>query len=134
MSMPHAEPVRRGAGEIHLRFPAEPRHLRLARLTASGLASDLGFTIDEIEELRLAVDEACATLIDAASGETDVHLVYVEADEGLVIEGRCACDGVVGPLHPVAEAILSTTVDDYQIVTEDGARSFRLRKRPTDRR
>jgi serine/threonine-protein kinase RsbW len=123
-----------GVADVQLSFPSEARHLRLARLTASGLAGDLGFTIDEIEELRLAVDEACAVLVEEASAGSHIHLVYRIDPDGLVIEGRCATDDGAGArLHPVAEAILSTTVDEYRVLVDEGQKCFRLLKRPTER-
>ena len=36
-----------------------PEFLRLARVTAAGLAGRLGFSFDEVEDLRLAIDELC---------------------------------------------------------------------------
>ena len=35
----------------------DPEFLRLARVTATGLASRLRFTFDEVDDLRLAIDE-----------------------------------------------------------------------------
>src|ERR1700757_1797194 len=47
------------ADEVRLVVPARPEFLRLARVTAAGLAGRLGFSYDEIEDLRLAIDELC---------------------------------------------------------------------------
>src|SRR3954470_14175916 len=49
--------------EVRLAVPAMPEFLRLARVTASGPASRLGFSFDEVEDLRLAIDELCYALI-----------------------------------------------------------------------
>ena len=55
---------RRGAGdEIRLRVPITPDLVRLVRVVASGLASRLGFPIDAVEDVRLAVDELCWTCL-----------------------------------------------------------------------
>jgi hypothetical protein len=38
-------------------------NIRLARLVASGLGSELGLTVEEIDDLRIAVDEACYWIV-----------------------------------------------------------------------
>ena len=55
---------------VELRLPAEPAYLSVLRTATAGLAARLDFTLDEIEDLRIAVDEACALLLpDAVAGE-----------------------------------------------------------------
>lgn len=49
---------------VHLRVPADPAYLAVIRTATAGLAARLDLTLDEIEDLRIAVDEACALLID----------------------------------------------------------------------
>jgi serine/threonine-protein kinase RsbW len=54
---------------VELRLPAASAYLSVLRTATAGLAARLDFTLDEIEDLRIAVDEACALLIpDAAEG------------------------------------------------------------------
>ena len=54
---------------VELRLPAASAYLSVLRTATAGLAARLDFTLDEIEDLRIAVDEACALLIpDAADG------------------------------------------------------------------
>jgi anti-sigma regulatory factor (Ser/Thr protein kinase) len=48
---------------VELTFPAHPRYVSTARLVASSLASDLDFSVDEIDELRIAIDEALTVLV-----------------------------------------------------------------------
>jgi serine/threonine-protein kinase RsbW len=49
---------------VHLRVPADPAYLAVIRTATAGLAARLDLTLDEIEDLRIAVDEACALLLD----------------------------------------------------------------------
>jgi serine/threonine-protein kinase RsbW len=47
--------------------PAAPAYLGVRRTATAGLAARLQFTLDEIEDLRIAVDEACAMLLAVAA-------------------------------------------------------------------
>ena len=56
---------------VTLRLPAQGAYLAVLRTAAAGLASRLNFTLDDIEDLRIAVDEACAMLLTrGAEGAT----------------------------------------------------------------
>jgi serine/threonine-protein kinase RsbW len=48
---------------VDLRVPADPAYLAVVRTATAGLATRLNFTLDEIEDLRIAVDEACSLLL-----------------------------------------------------------------------
>jgi serine/threonine-protein kinase RsbW len=51
---------------VTVRMPAESAYLSVLRTATAGLAARLDFTLDEIEDLRIAVDEACAMLLGQA--------------------------------------------------------------------
>jgi serine/threonine-protein kinase RsbW len=51
---------------VTVRLPAEGAYLSVLRTATAGLAARLDFTLDEIEDLRIAVDEACAMLLQQA--------------------------------------------------------------------
>jgi serine/threonine-protein kinase RsbW len=48
---------------VDLRVPADPAYLSVVRTATAGLATRLRLTLDEIEDLRIAVDEACSLLL-----------------------------------------------------------------------
>ncbi len=50
-------------GVVELTVPALLGYLGVVRTAAAGLAARLSFTLDEIEDLRIAVDEACVMLL-----------------------------------------------------------------------
>jgi serine/threonine-protein kinase RsbW len=115
---------------VLLTVPARSRYLRLARLTAAGIASDLGFSLQAIEDLRVAVDEMCALLIEGCEqADVEMQLQYRPNGDKLMIEGSCPCgEGQVADLHPVARELLEMTADEYDVGVSGGARIFRLVK------
>jgi serine/threonine-protein kinase RsbW len=64
--------------QVTIQMPAEGAYLSVLRTATAGLAARLDFTLDEIEDLRIAVDEACGMLLaqaaDGASLECDFTL------------------------------------------------------------
>ena len=48
---------------VEVSIPADVAYLSVLRTATAGLAARLDFTLDEIEDLRIAVDEACAMLL-----------------------------------------------------------------------
>ena len=124
----------RGAGdEIHLEVPTTPDLLRLVRVVASGLASRLGFSIDAVEDVRLAVDELCWTVASRAGPASTLLVRFVILDGAFSVEGRLqpgpgdAPDG--GPLSALSERILHTLVEDYALLEPVDGRGagFRMR-------
>lgn len=107
-----------------------PEFLRVARVTASGLASRLGFSIDEVDDLRLALDELCFALIGKGDPEGELTLTYVLNDSRLSINGTFERPGAGEPLAlgELSRQILTALVDSHQLWDGDGAGHFALEK------
>lgn len=73
---------------VNLTIPAKPDYVSLARLTISGIGSRMGFTYDDIEDMKLAVAEACTNVVDHAymDGRGEINLCYTIFSDRLVIE------------------------------------------------
>jgi serine/threonine-protein kinase RsbW len=82
--------------EVRLTVPARPEFLRLARVTAAGLASRLGFSFDEVEDLRLAIDEICYGMTGTDGREGTVRVRYLLGGDRLTVEGQLVLDPVDG--------------------------------------
>lgn len=52
--------------DVELRLPADGAYVSVLRTTTAGLAARLDFTITDIEDLRIAVGEACALVLPEA--------------------------------------------------------------------
>ena len=75
-----------GSDVVLLVVPADGSYLAVLRTATAGLAARLQFTLDEIEDLRIAVDEACAILLAVAPAQTEVTSEFSVTDEALSIE------------------------------------------------
>ena len=64
------QPTRRS--DVELRLPADGAYVSVLRTAASGLAARLDFTIDDIEDVRMAVSEACALALPEADEDSDL--------------------------------------------------------------
>ena len=61
-----------GRADVELRLPADSAYASVLRTTTAGLAARLDFTIDDIEDLRIAVGEANAMVLEHADAGTDL--------------------------------------------------------------
>jgi serine/threonine-protein kinase RsbW len=66
-------------------LPAEGAYLSVLRTATAGLAARLDFTLDEIEDLRIAVDEACAMLLPQAIPGSNLQCAFDLATEEMTI-------------------------------------------------
>jgi len=113
----------RSDATVSIEIPAEVRYVALVRVAAVGIAMDLDPVMDDIEDLRVAVNELVGLLIEAADGG-HVHLRLWCDRRTVHVDGRCTDDaGTVVP-DELTRRILDATVDGYEIA--DGA--FRMHK------
>ena len=81
--------VRTTGDAVDLSLPVQSDLIILARLTAATVASRAGFDVEEVDDLRLAVDELCVLVIDGA-GTGRLNLRFITSDGG--IEVICSLD------------------------------------------
>jgi len=122
-----AEPI----APIRLTIPADFRYLRLARVTAAAVAADMDFSVQDIDDVRVAVDELAAILIEDAPDGTEMEICFGIADHGgLSVEGHVVGGSQEEPdIHPVAAELLALVVDRYELFVDRGrGRAFRFWK------
>ena len=66
--------------DVELRLPAESAYVAVLRMTTAGLAARLDFTLDDIEDLRMAVGEACALVLEHAEAGGDLYANFDLSD------------------------------------------------------
>ena len=102
----------RRAERLELRVPTTPTQLPAVRAMAGDLAIRMDYDLDAVEDLRLAVDEACATLAQIAAGDAPLTVIFETTRAGLHIEAWVpTADGTEVPRDGFGWAILATLVD-----------------------
>ena len=77
---PVARPVEVSShGTVELKIPGRAEWVAVARLAVAAVASRLRFSVDEIEDVKLAIAEACTNAIQAAGGE-DAGIIEIICD------------------------------------------------------
>lgn len=104
--------------EVSLKFPASFEYIRLARLVASGLAAQVNFTLDDIEDLRIAVDELCSALVEAAADRASlVTVTFRVEDQQIYMEADVPTTAVNGAyvIDDISSHILRAAVDRHEL-------------------
>jgi anti-sigma regulatory factor (Ser/Thr protein kinase) len=112
---PHAE-------LIELELPLHHRHASTVRVVAASLGADAGFTVDEIEDLRLGVNEAVSVLADVDDADgARLRLRFAVSGQTMTVTAtRTGVDRVVkiDDVDELAVRILRAVVDDFRV--DDG--------------
>ena len=79
--------------EVSLRVPADGAYVSVLRTMTAGLAARLDFTVDDIEDLRIAVGEACALVLPEAQPGGDLEAEFRLTPGTLTISVSVPTDG-----------------------------------------
>ena len=98
---------------VTIKLPAAGAYLSVLRTATAGLAARLDFTLDEIEDLRIAVDEACAMLLTQAVAGADLECTFsLDGDSMRVAVSVLTVDGVEPSRDTFAWTVLSALAGD----------------------
>ena len=93
------ETDRSTASRFRLTLPAHTAHLQLVRVTVAALASDV-LSVEEIEDVKVAVEELTAAAMAPTTGEPDVHLEFLVDTDSLTVCGRAVTRWRCPARHP----------------------------------
>ncbi|WP_096186812.1 anti-sigma B factor RsbW [Evansella halocellulosilytica] len=133
----------RTSDHIEMKVPAKPEYVGVVRLTVSGIANRLGYSYDDIEDIKIAVAEACTNVVNHAyedsaddqfmmvnCGVFEDRLELMVADKGGAVnlkdlkQGR----GPITPDQPIDELkegglglfLIETLMDKVEISGDSG--------------
>jgi serine/threonine-protein kinase RsbW len=93
--------------QVTVRMPAEGAYLSVLRTATAGLAARLDFTLDVIEDLRIAVDEACAMLLSQAIPGSSLECSFALGREMMTISVSVPC---LAPQAPASDTFAWTVL------------------------
>ncbi|MFG3014809.1 ATP-binding protein [Streptomyces cinerochromogenes] len=128
---------------VELRFSALPEHVRTARLVAAAVARRAGVDEAVLDEVRLAVGEACSRAVglhQISGVQAPVKVALIEEEKQFSIEvGDEAPHAVPGGDMPGAQdgdadveedemglAVISGLVDDVEVTTGQNGGLIRM--------
>lgn len=72
--------------------PNKPEYVGVVRLTTSAIANRLGFSIDEIDDIKVAVAEACTNILENCIKEVNYTVLYELYENELLISVKGKTD------------------------------------------
>jgi serine/threonine-protein kinase RsbW len=93
--------------QVTVRMPADGAYLSVLRTATAGLAARLDFTLDDIEDLRIAVDEACAMLLSQAIPGSSLECSFNLEPDAMTISVSVPC---LNPRTPSADTFAWTVL------------------------
>jgi serine/threonine-protein kinase RsbW len=112
--------------DVVLRVPADSAYVSVLRTMTAGLAARLDFTVDDIEDLRIAVGEACALVLPEATPGGDLEAEFRLLPGSLVVSVSVPTEGARAPdhdsfawqvLNTLATSTRATSGDDHLEIT-----------------
>ena len=115
---------------VTVRLPAAAAYLAVLRTTTASLAARLDFTLDEIEDLRIAVDEACCLLLAGVAPDAELSAVFAMSDDSINITVSAPSSTGQGPARDsFAWTVLSALAGQVDSWTDsDGTQAISLVK------
>jgi serine/threonine-protein kinase RsbW len=117
---------------VTLTIPAKGEYAKTVRMAASALGARMGMSYDDVEDLKMAVDEAFIYAVDTLSPEAEVMMFFDVNEHALEVSvhvGRseeCA-DEDGEAREEFATFILDSVCETHDFVShEDGSRTLRI--------
>lgn len=124
-----------GPGEIEIQAAAHPANIASVRLLAADLAARYDYDVDEISDLRMAVDEACSELVEIAATDAVLSCRFQVTGPDFAVTIRTTPrDGAALSDRTFGWHVLSTLVDEVDRVQAGELVGIRLCKRGTEGR
>ena len=118
--------------EVELRLPADGAYASVLRTLTASLAARLDFTMEDIEDLRIAVSEAAAMVLVEADPGADLHCRFLLGSSELALSISTTSQAPTSPdYESFGWQVLATLAAEAAIDAVPGRYAVRLVVRST---
>jgi len=116
--------------DVELRLPADSAYVAILRTATAGLAARIDFTLDDIEDLRIAVDEACAMVLPQALPNSYLESRFWLGVESITVSVSAECDSPEQPSRDgFAWTVLSALASTVEAETSGSTLTISLTRK-----
>jgi len=110
--------------KIELSLPFKAEYVSVARLTASGVAARMGFDVQAIEDIKVALAEVCNKLVSSGSSKTDCYsILFKILDKKLEIIIKCEDNALKTIFRKENDelgiSIIEALMDSFEMSSDD---------------
>jgi serine/threonine-protein kinase RsbW len=113
---------------VKLSIPALPDYVVTVRLVASSIAGRLGYDIEQIDDIKMAVAEACLLLIPVSKNCLELNFSLNDGLE-IVIAAQFGQEAEETPERTISQSILEALVDTVELINTAEQRMYKLIKK-----
>jgi len=120
-------------GTVEVKIPGRAEWVAVARLAVAAVASRLRFSVDEIEDIKLAIAEACTNSIQSAGGvdagvieivcdalDDELRVVVRDHSTGHKLEGARAQSLTEGRTEELGVFLIRALMDSVEYTADNG--------------
>ena len=119
---------------VTLSVPAKSEYAKTVRMTAAALVSRMGMNYDQVDDVRMAAEEAFVYAVDTLPEDAQVMFEFIVDDDQVVIDvplgsEEPSSDDEAERRAAYATFILESVSDSYEFATDENGPHLRLTKR-----
>ncbi len=104
-----------GSDVVEISVPMRTEFIATLRTVAASIGADAGFSIDEIDDLRLAISEVVSSLTDRTAPDDRVDASFVTEGSRVAVTITTRRGDAAIELDELASSILNSVVDEFVV-------------------
>ncbi|MTI49778.1 ATP-binding protein [Sporosalibacterium faouarense] len=120
---------------IKISIPNKPEFVGVVRLTTSAISNRLGFNIEEIDDIKVAVAEACTIILESQLTNTNIDIEYILNDNEMTIFVRSEIseqDNEQLAEKGLGLFIIKSLMNEVEMKDDSGIKELKMIKRIED--